>query len=103
MIELTTTNWDIFASRNNPLLIVFYTEMCQNCKPLIRKLEIIESEYPDVIFCKCNAFGNYAIVNRFHVKAVPSVLLIDGLTPKAFLPDFDNVKKGLSEYKERKR
>lgn len=100
MIELSTTNWDIFACRGNPLLITFYTDVEQNCKPLIRKLEVIESEYPDIIFCKCDGSNNTALANRYYIEDVPSVLLLDGLKPQVFLSNLDSIKKGLDEHKE---
>lgn len=69
-------NFEAQVLRRGGLTVVdFWSETCIPCKQLTRVLEQLADEVPDsVIIGKVNSDQNPALMERYNVRAVPSIL-----------------------------
>ena len=57
-------------------VVDLYGEFCVPCKMLSAAIERVEAEMPFVDFIKVNTTRNPGVSERFHVEAVPTLLLM---------------------------
>jgi thioredoxin 1 len=60
------------------VLLDVYGTFCGPCKVLLPKLELIESEYPDVMFVKMDIVKNMSYAEEMGISSVPTVMIYDG-------------------------
>lgn len=85
---VTIENNSIKELQESDKLVVldFYASWCNPCKALGKAMDELEKEYAgSVVFAKCNAESNEALVEEFGVRNVPTVVLMkDGETVNKF-------------------
>jgi thioredoxin 1 len=76
--SITESNIDSkLASSNKLFLLDFWNESCVVCKRIAPMLEDLAETYADkLIFAKINADENPAIVDRFNIRGLPTLLFI---------------------------
>lgn len=100
MKNVTSEELENLKFQGEKLLVDFYAEWCGPCKMLIPRLEILESEYPNVKFVKVNVDQNGSYTMDIGIRSVPTIVFFDGSTFKGqttgVQPD-DIYKKHLSQ------
>lgn len=76
MIEATDKNLDAIIASHPLLVIDCWAPWCQPCLYFTPLLEDLSREYIDkVAFAKINVGDNKAIIKRFHLRGVPTLLI----------------------------
>jgi thioredoxin 1 len=63
---------------DKPVIVDFYAEWCGPCKQLGPVLEDFAAEHPDVRVVKADVDKNAALVDRYRVKGMPTLLVFRG-------------------------
>lgn len=94
MAILERTDADFEASVQSGFYVVdLYGEQCIPCKMLAGVIQKVEAEMPFVDFIKVNISRNKAVAKKFHVDAVPMLLLMkDGQVIESHLGYMDEQK-----------
>ena len=83
-------------------VIDLYADWCGPCRMLAPILSDLESEYPDVKFCKINVDNDPELAKAFNVSSIPMVALVKDNTfvdvSLGFVPK-DKLAKLIEEYK----
>lgn len=61
-------------------VIDLYADWCGPCRMLAPILSDLESEYPDVKFCKINVDNDPELAKAFNVSSIPMVALVKNNT-----------------------
>jgi thioredoxin 1 len=92
MIEVNDENFvDVVLKANyrkyDIVVVEVYTDTCGPCKPIMAYIKSIESEYPNILFCKVDGDDSLDVVNTYNVLHVPTLLIFkDGKCLKAVTP-----------------
>lgn len=65
-------------SEGKKLLVDYWAKWCGPCKMLIPRLELIEKEYPDIIFVKVDVDENMDYAMDLGIRSVPTVMVYNG-------------------------
>ena len=60
------------------LLVDYWAEWCGPCKALIPRLEVLSSQYPDVMFVKVNVDENTDSALELGIRSVPTIMIYNG-------------------------
>ena len=79
-VEITEANFDDAVIGRPGLTIVdFWSTTCAPCRQLSKVLDQLKPELPaDVVIGKVNADENVGLMERFGVRAMPTLLFIKG-------------------------
>lgn len=78
MDNLTGEKVKQLQSEGKKLLVDYWAKWCGPCKMLIPRLEIMEKEYPNVMFVKVDVDENMDHALDLGIRSVPTVLIYDG-------------------------
>jgi thioredoxin 1 len=78
MENVTSEKVKQLQSEGKKVLVDYWAEWCGPCRALIPRLELIESEYPDVVFVKVNVDENMDSALDLGIRSVPNVIIYDG-------------------------
>ena len=85
---MTVVTKDNFADEversDKPCLIDLYADWCGPCKMLAPQLLRLESEYPNVKFCKINVDNEPELAQAFRVSSIPMLAVVCGGVFKDF-------------------
>ncbi len=103
MTVLTKENFENEVEKHDGLVVIdLYADWCGPCKMLAPAISELESEYPDVKFCKINVDDERDLAISFRVQSIPTVAFVKndtfldmsvGLVPK------DRLAKLIEEHK----
>jgi thioredoxin 1 len=62
------------------ILLDVYGTFCSPCKTLLPKLELIEGEYPEIMFIKMDISKNMLFAQEMEISSVPTVIIYNGET-----------------------
>ena len=95
MLVITKNNFEEEIEKSEKLCVIdLYADWCGPCRMLAPILAELESEYPDVKFCKVNVDNDPEIARVFNVESIPLVAFVKnntyldmsvGYVPKASL------------------
>ena len=95
MLVITQNNFEEEIEKSEKLCVIdLYADWCGPCRMLAPVLAELESEYPDVKFCKVNVDNDPEIARVFNVESIPLVAFVKnntyldmsvGYVPKASL------------------
>ena len=95
MILITENNFEDEIAKSDTLCgIDLYADWCGPCRMLAPILDELESEYPNVKFCKINIDSEPSLARAFRVESIPLVAFVKndtyldmslGLVPKSNL------------------
>jgi thioredoxin 1 len=60
------------------ILVDYWATWCGPCQALIPRLELLESDYPNVTFVKVNVDENMDEALELGIRTVPTILIYDG-------------------------
>jgi len=66
-----------FFDNDSTGLVYFYTPICGTCKMAGKMLEVVERLFPSIDIGKANLNYLPAIAERFEIKSVPCLLLVN--------------------------
>ena len=92
MLNVTTHSFQKEVIENEGLVVIdLWATWCGPCQMLAPILDELESEYPEVKFCKINVDEEPALAETFRVQSIPMVAFVKndifldmsvGLVPK---------------------
>lgn len=77
---ITSQELQEMKSNGDKLLVDFYASWCGPCKMLIPRLELLETQYPDVKFVKLDVDQNRDFATKMGLRSVPTVQIFNGET-----------------------
>ena len=78
IVSDATFQRDVLAS-SKPVLVDFWTEWCQPCKPLAASLDELSAEMGDkIVIAKINAETSPNAANKYGVRGFPTMLIFKG-------------------------
>ena len=81
MIIVTKENFKEEVESFSGLAVIdLYADWCGPCRMLAPILSDLESEYPDVKFCKINVDNDPELAKAFNVSSIPMVALVKNNT-----------------------
>lgn len=103
MLIVTKDNFKTEVEECKGLVVIdLYADWCGPCRMLAPVLAELESEYPDVKFCKINVDNDPELAKAFNVKNIPMVAFVKDNTfadmSIGFVPK-ENLKKLIEENK----
>lgn len=75
---VTSTELETLKSEGKKLLIDFYADWCGPCKMLGPKLEMLESQYPNVKFVKLDVDKEKEYAKNLQIFSIPTVFIFNG-------------------------
>ena len=103
MTVLTSANFKTEVEEYSGLVVIdLYADWCGPCRMLAPVLHELESEHPDVKFCKINVDDERELAMQFKVQSIPMVAFVKddtlldvsvGFVPKSKLDEM------IGEYK----
>jgi thioredoxin len=78
MENVTADKVKELQSQGNKILVDYWAKWCGPCKSLIPRLELIESDYPNVTFVKVDVDENMDAALDMGIRSVPTVIIYDG-------------------------
>jgi thioredoxin len=78
MENVTSDKVKELQSQGNKVLVDYWAKWCGPCKSLIPRLEILESQYPNVTFVKVDVDENMDSALDMGIRSVPTVIIYDG-------------------------
>jgi len=87
--KLDTKDIDNFIKNNSIVAFYFWTDWAHSCKPVKVIIEELAEEYKnDVVFVFVDADKNQKLNERFNIRSVPTVVVVnDGKTIKTLIGD----------------
>ena len=95
MINITSANFKSEVEDCKELIVIdLFADWCGPCRMLSPVLDELESEFPEVKFCKINVDSEPALAGIFKVESIPMVAIVKdntfldlsvGLVPKETL------------------
>lgn len=79
MKEVTVIEFENLKTKGDKILLELYADWCGPCQKLLPKIETIGKSYPNIHFLKMNVDKNLEFCNNNNIKAVPTILIFDGL------------------------
>ena len=77
MTVVTKDNFKTEVEEHSGLLLIdLYADWCGPCKMLAPILTELESEYPDVKFCKINVDTEPELARAFNVSSIPMLAFV---------------------------
>ena len=77
MKVLTDKNFAGIIEEEERLFVIdLYADWCAPCRMLAPTLAELESEYPDVCFCKINVDEQPTLAAQFRVESIPMVAFV---------------------------
>lgn len=75
-LEVNDTNFDEVILKSDKLVLVdFWAEWCGPCRMIAPIVEEISKEYAGkIVVAKCDVDNNPAIINKFVIRNIPTVL-----------------------------
>ena len=103
MVVLTKDNFKSEIEEYNGLAVIdLYADWCGPCKMLAPTLAELESEYPEVKFCKVNVDNEPELASAFKVQSIPLVAFVKENTyidmSVGYVPK-DKLRGMIEEYK----
>jgi thioredoxin 1 len=77
---ITSQQLQEMKSNGEKLLVDFYATWCGPCKMLIPRLELLETQYPNVKFVKLDVDQNREFAMEMGLRSVPTVQIFNGET-----------------------
>ena len=104
MVVLTKDNFKSEIEEYNGLAVIdLYADWCGPCKMLAPTLAELESEYPEVKFCKVNVDNEPELASAFKVQSIPLVAFVKENTyidmSVGYVPK-DKLRGMIEEYKK---
>ena len=103
MLNLTSENFKTEVEEYRGLIVIdLFATWCGPCRMLAPVLDEIESEMPDVKFCKINVDEEAGLARIFKVESIPTIAIVKdntlldlsvGLVPKEKLVKLINDNK----------
>jgi thioredoxin 1 len=78
MENVTAERVDELRAEGKKLLVDYWAKWCGPCKALIPRLEILEEQYPDVIFVKVDVDENMDAALDLGIRTVPTIMIYNG-------------------------
>lgn len=83
-VILNETNFSQFIQYNDlPVVIDLWAEWCGPCKMMAPHFEKVAQAYNNVIFAKINTEENPKLSQAFHIKSIPTLVLMNKTTEVA--------------------
>ncbi|MEB3768241.1 thioredoxin TrxC [Acinetobacter sp. MD2] len=80
-IELNEQNFGTFIQHSDlPIFIDLWADWCGPCKMMAPHFAEVAKAYPDVIFAKIDTEKNPRLSQAFHVRSIPTLVLMDKTT-----------------------
>ena len=81
MLVLNDNNFEKEVEKCDKLCVIdLYADWCGPCRMLAPTLEALESEYPDVKFCKVNVDNEINLARLFKVESIPLIAFVKNNT-----------------------
>ncbi len=94
MTTLTKENFETEIEKCDCLAVIdLYADWCGPCKLLEPKFEELESEYPEVKFCRINVDEQRELTAMFKTESIPYVALVKDNTFLDFTLGYDVTTK----------
>ena len=78
MENVTAEQVKELQSQGKKVLIDYWAKWCGPCRTLIPRLELLESEYPNVKFVKVDVDTEQQFAMSLGIRGVPTVMIYDG-------------------------
>ena len=75
---ITSQQLQEMKSNGDKLLVDFFASWCGPCKMLIPRLELLETQYPNVKFVKLDVDENREYAMEMGLRSVPTVQIFNG-------------------------
>ena len=103
MLVLNKENFKAEVEEHNGLVVIdLFATWCGPCLMLAPVLEKLESDYPEVKFCKINVDDERELAALFRVESIPMVAFVkDNIfvdVSVGYVP-YENLAKIIEEYK----
>lgn len=83
-IELNEQNFSTFIQNSDlPIFIDLWADWCGPCKMMAPHFTKVAAEYPNVIFAKINTETSPRLSQAFHVRSIPTLVLMNKTTEVA--------------------
>lgn len=77
MLTLTKDTFEAEVEKHKGLVVIdLFATWCAPCRMLAPILEELETEYPDVKFCKINVDEERELAEKFRVESIPMVAFV---------------------------
>ena len=78
--ELDSSNFEPVVTQSSvPIVVDFWAPWCGPCKAIAPILENLANELGDAVnICKVNVESNSEIASRYHIRAIPTILIFKG-------------------------
>ena len=75
---ITSQQLQEMKSNGDKILVDFFASWCGPCKMLIPRLELLETQYPNVKFVKLDVDENREYAMEMGLRSVPTVQIFNG-------------------------
>ncbi|MBF7683808.1 thioredoxin TrxC [Acinetobacter sp. B5B] len=83
-IELNEKNFSTFIQYSDlPIVIDLWADWCGPCKAMAPHFAHVASQYQQVVFAKINTETNPRLSQAFHVRSIPTLVLMNKTTELA--------------------
>ncbi|MFT4021181.1 MAG: thioredoxin TrxC, partial [Acinetobacter sp.] len=80
-IELNEKNFSAFIQNSDlPILVDLWADWCGPCKMMAPYFAEVAKQYSHVIFAKIDTEANPRLSQAFHVRSIPTLVLMDKTT-----------------------
>lgn len=83
-IELNEQNFSTFIQHSDlPIFVDLWADWCGPCKMMAPHFAKVAADYPHVIFAKINTESSPRLSQAFHVRSIPTLVLMNKTTEVA--------------------